>query len=348
MPEKLRQMSAAARWSGSLGAPAVGRRRSWRAWPALLPTTLLLLAPLRLDAAIPAGERQVLINLYNATNGGGWASNANWCSGACPAFGAHTFNAGGTECTWYGITCDSGQAHVVAIGLQANRLQGTLPDISALGALQYFNVSSNTLGGALPALGALSQLQTFYAGYNQLTGMIPGLGGLSNLGDFAVPHNQLTGSIPSLAGLTNLYSLVVAANQLSGSMPSLAGPIALRDVDVSNNLLTGSLPSLPGLGTLLRFSAGHNRFSGAIPSLPPNLFTIDIGSNQLSGTVPAAPARLYTPVAYAPSVICPNALSLSPGGNDAGWNTASGFVPWWATPFPGNLCDDLFQSAFDP
>src|SRR5678816_1437485 len=117
-------------------------------------------------AAIPAGERQVLVNLYIATNGSSWIDSTNWCTGACPASGVPTFNSAGSECTWYGITCDSSQAHVIAVALSSNNLSGTLPSIGGLSKLAYFTVVSNGLGGALPTLGTLADLQTFYAGYN--------------------------------------------------------------------------------------------------------------------------------------------------------------------------------------
>jgi len=52
------------------------------------------------QAVIPASERQVLIDLYNSTNGANWTNNTGW------------LGAVGTECSWYGITCDSTQSHV--------------------------------------------------------------------------------------------------------------------------------------------------------------------------------------------------------------------------------------------
>ena len=157
-------------------------------------------------ATIPAAERLVLVNIYNSTHGGSWTHNTNWCSGTCPLAGTPTFNAVGSECSWYGIGCDANQAHVVAVELAHNNLVGTLPALGGLTSLQYFSVVANVLTGSIPSLGGLTQLQTFYADSNQLSGAIPGLSGLTSLGDFSVRHNQLTGSIPALSGLTNLYS----------------------------------------------------------------------------------------------------------------------------------------------
>jgi hypothetical protein len=300
-------------------------------------------------AAIPSGERQVLISLYNATHGGGWKSNANWCSGACPVSGTSTFNTSGTECNWYGIECDDANTHVIAIGLSYNNLSGTLPSLSALASLQSVAIAANQLTGSIPPLGSLAQLQTFYADDNRFSGSIANLAGLSRLGDFSVRHNQLTGSIPSLSGLTNLYSFGAAGNQLTGTIPSLTGLSALREFDVGDNQLTGGIPSLAGLGNLVRLSVNRNRLTGAIPDVSglPALHNLNAGFNQLTGPVPAAPASLYTPLAFSLSKLCPNPLSTSPSANDAGWNAATGFTSWWATPYPSNRCDDLFVGKFD-
>lgn len=76
------------------------------------------------QAAIPASERAVLTDLYASTNGAGWINNAGWGGAA------------GTECTWYGVTCDNTQSNVTSISLDGNKLVGTLPAISGLTALQ--------------------------------------------------------------------------------------------------------------------------------------------------------------------------------------------------------------------
>jgi hypothetical protein len=298
-------------------------------------------------AAIPAGERQVLINLYNSTHGGAWNNNANWCSAACPGSGTPAFAAAGTECNWYGIGCDDAKAHVVAIALPANNLSGPLPDISGLAGLKYFNVAANQLTGSIPALAALSQLQTFYVAHNNLGGSIPALGALGNLGDIALQDNRLTGALPSLAGLTHLYRFTAAGNLLSGAIPSLSGLSALREFDVGDNQLDGSMPGVSALPTLLRLSLDRNRLSGTIPALPATLYTLQIGYNRIGGAVPAAPARLHTPLAFVPSELCPNPLTTTPGANDAGWNAATGFSPWWANPSADNRCDSLFDASFD-
>src|SRR5262252_9192322 len=87
-------------------------------------------------AAIPASQRAVLLILYTSTNGGNWTTRTNWNGSA------------GTECTWFGVTCDSTGSTVTGINLSQNNLTGTLPSLSGLTNLQQFVVASNQLTGA--------------------------------------------------------------------------------------------------------------------------------------------------------------------------------------------------------
>ncbi len=210
-----------------------------------------------IHAAIPASERTVLTNLYSSTNGASWTTRTNWNA------------AFGTECTWFGVSCDAAKEHVVAITLAANKLSGSLP-----------------------ALSALTSLQTFSAPANQLTGAIPSLAGLAALTLFDVSNNQLSGSIPSLAGLSNLFTLAVSGNQLTGSIPSFSGLARLAYFYADNNKLTGPIPaslSDPTSGPNY-FSASNNQLSGPIPSLAQsNINELHVANNLLSGPVPLPP-----------------------------------------------------------
>ena len=137
------------------------------------------------QAAIPASQRTVLTNLYSATNGASWTNQTNW-NGAV-----------GTECTWFGISCDATQSNVVAINLFQNNLAGTLPALSGLPALQAFNAYNNQLSGPIPALSGLTALKNFNANNSvQLNGSIPSLSGLTALQSFGAGNNKLTVSIP--------------------------------------------------------------------------------------------------------------------------------------------------------
>lgn len=261
------------------------------------------------NAGIPAAEREVLLNLYTGTNGAGWKVHTNWNGAA------------GTECAWFGVTCDSPQEHVVNIELPGNNLSGSLPALTALSSLETVDVSTNQLSGGIPPLIDLTNLQNFYAYDNQLSGNIPPLAGLTQLGYFYVYGNQLTGPIPALTDMPTLCHFNVGDNQLTGGIPGLAQLTALVVFNVKNNQLDGILPPLAGLS---------------------NLSLFNVGGNRLTGTVPNAP----NPSSLAPggSGLCPNQLSIS-GGEP--WDAATGYSPWWAAPHSSNLCDDVFSGDFE-
>ncbi len=204
-----------------------------------------LCASLTAQAAIPTTERQVLLNLYTNTNGGTWTDHTGWNGDP------------GTECTWYGITCDGAGGHVTEI-----------------------NLSSNNLDGSLPSLAGLANLSIFWVYSNQLTGPIPSLAGLTNLRWFSAYSNHLTGPIPSLAGLANLFSFEVSGNQLTGPIPSLAGLANLTHFHVEHNQLTGPIPPLAGLASLSRFYVFANQLRGPMPSVPsPSM--LQVGGSKL-------------------------------------------------------------------
>lgn len=250
--------------------------------------------------AIPTAERDFLTALYANTNGASWNNRTNWNGAA------------GTECTWFGITCNLGNANVTRINLSGNNLVGTLPaTLNNLTLLEVFQASNNALSGQIPSFSGLSNLFSVslstnalsgpipsFAGLtalssvglhnNQLTGSMPTLTGSPQLSFLSAYNNQLTGSIPSLTGLTNLQYFYVDRNQFTGAIPSLAGLVKLEVFYVQDNLLTGSLPSLSELSLLLSFSAYNNQLTGAIPAFTnqTSLQNYDISGNQLSGTVP--------------------------------------------------------------
>ncbi len=291
--------------------------RSWRAlfiWTfgSFLVVGLLLPAA---AGAISSAERAALLELYTSTDGANWVNNTGWGGG------------GGTECDWYGVTCDAARATVTQLVLRQNDLHGTLPTAlgdlagltkldlydnsnsgtdrylsgtipSTLGnltTLQILDLSSGALTGTIPtALGNLSQLDSLYLSGNQLSGSIPvELGNLADLGSLRLYNNQLSGSIPAeLGNLTKLDSLYLSSNQLSGSIPAELGNLTdLGLLDLCRNQLTGSIPAeLGNLVDLSTLSLGSNQLTGSIPAELGNL--VDLGSlflynNQLSGSIPS-------------------------------------------------------------
>jgi hypothetical protein len=246
-------------------------------------------------AALPASERQVLLNLYASAGGASWIQSYGWASGD-----AGTECGNNTTAPWFGVICNAADTHVIGIYLVQNNLAGTLPSLAALAQLQSFNVANNnscsgtpttqcSLGGAIPDLSALTQLQSLSLDGNGFGGSIPSLATLTDLQGIDLSSNQLTGSIPALDGLTHLRGFNVAGNQLSGSIPALASLSALQMFDSDHNGLTGSIPSLRGLANLQTFYAFANQLSGSIPTLTGlnALQFFNVSNNQLTGAIPA-------------------------------------------------------------
>ena len=228
-----------------------------------------------------ATDRDVLIALYNATNGANWINRTNWLSD-------------NDLSTWYGVKASNDR--VTSLNLEQNNLEGRIP--AALGELSDINtlmLAWNQLSGsAPPELGNLSNLNHLTLSYNQLTGSIPPeLGKLSNLTLLHFSDNKLSGPIPpELGNLSNLNHLYLQMNHtLSGPIPPELGNLSnLEVLFLSENQLSGPIPSelgnLVNLGTLW---IGINKLSGPIPSELGNLVNLtrlNLGTNQLSGPLP--------------------------------------------------------------
>ena len=145
----------------------------------------LALGALALPAAanIPLTERQVLLGLFNGTDGQNWTNKTGW-GAPIP----------GDECSWFGVTCSAGDANVIEIKLSGNRLNGSLPsNLKDLTQLNVFDVFSNNLTGTLPELPA--NLKELRVGANELSGPIPALP--ASLLVLSAGGNELSGSIPN-------------------------------------------------------------------------------------------------------------------------------------------------------
>lgn len=179
-------------------------------------------------------DRDVLIALYDATNGDNWTNNTNWCT-----------NAPLSE--WYGVTLDYSQERVQYIHLFYNNLVGSIPEeIGNLTELYTLDLSGNTLTGEIPSsIGNMHILGYLYLNNNQLTGSIPQeIGNLSDLRACYIYENQLMGNIPSEFGnLINLEYCYLFGNQLTGEVPeTLSRLTKLQAMDFSDNMLGGDVP----------------------------------------------------------------------------------------------------------
>ena len=319
---------------------ALLRAQSWsRRFGIVLCALFALLVWLPAAAAIPSSERAVLVDLYNQTNGAGWTKNTGWNGPV------------GTECSWYGVTCDDAQTHVIAVGLDdgdlGNHLVGTLPSIAALTKLQSFHVNGprsscgtgrdrdseyqGHLTGTLPDLSGLQDLEYFAAQNNHFTGTIPVLAGLTKLTRFYVGINDLTGEIPRFEGLSKLTFFYACRNQLTGTIPDFGSTPKMQEFRISFNQLTGTIPDWSQLSNLDSADLDHNQLSGAIPPLPAKalLYDIDVSHNRLTGILPAFP--IYGP--YATFNVSFNLLSGDLPAAPQGTNGRRGYA----------LCPHLFN-----
>ena len=226
-------------------------------------------APVPADATAPPAasgsvetDREPLVALYNATDGGNWNESANWLSDAPLG-------------EWEGVTTD-GDGRVTKLGLIFNNLRGEIPaELGTLSKLEVLHLSQNRLSGEIPAeLGSLSNLEVLNLGtnYDDLSGEIPAeLGSLSNLERLLLGGNDLSGEIPAeLGSLSNLTWLSLRDNDLSGEIPAELGSLSnLVDLNLYNNALSGEIPaelgSLSNL-TSLSLGGGYNDLSGCVPS----------------------------------------------------------------------------------
>lgn len=255
--------------------------RSWTR-PALAALLLCALAvPVR--AAVPASERSALTNFYKATGGTKWAARAGWGGKV------------GTECSWYGVTCNTAQTSVIGLALNDNGLKGSLPAaLTKLPGLQTLELEDNSLSGALPKdLGRLANLRTLRLGLNLFSGALPKeLGNLARLEILSLPFNKISGGLPpDLGRLASLRLLDLSQNAITGAIPPQLGDLrSLMFLDLSANRLTGGIPvELGRLTSLTAMFLGPNQLSGPIPRTLGSLRNLEqliLAGNQLTGRIP--------------------------------------------------------------
>ncbi len=174
-------------------------------------------------AQVNKQEKQVLLDLYIATNGLEW--NKQW-------------NVEQPVETWYGVTVDNNK--VTGINLLFNNLNGTLPaSLGQLKNLKKLELSFNPISGTIPSeLGNLEKLEVLAINGTAISGTIPeSLGRLSNLKQLHLSSNQLSGMVPeSLGKLRKIEVFNVFDNDLYGALPQeLASCPNLKQLMVAEN-----------------------------------------------------------------------------------------------------------------
>jgi hypothetical protein len=278
---------------------------------------------------IPAVERDALIALYNSSDGDNWNNNNGWKT---PPLASDGFAMPGTECAWFGVTCDEGNTTVTRLDLTMNHLVGEIPtELSNLHNLMVLNLSRNSLTGHLPPeIGSLSNLTHLYLDSTNIDGTIPPeLGNLSNLTFLELGWSQYTGTIPpELGNLTNLLHLRLAQNKLTGNIPAELGNLSnLQGIRIYGNLLSGEISeNLANLTNLdpNNTDIGYNALFTSSAALQSLLNTKD---PDWDSTQTIAPTNISA-VAISESEIevswTPIAYTADSGGYQAFYSTTSG------------------------
>lgn len=204
-------------------------------------------------------DRDVLVTLYEATDGDNWLENRNWLSNRPIG-------------DWYGVSVDD-SGRVIGLYLSENEMSGTIPpELGYLTKLEELDLAKNQLRGTIPPeLGNLPKLTLLYLYSNQLSGSIPvELGSFSKLEQLVLSWNRLDGTIPlALSKLSELEMLVLSGNRLSGTIPSELGNLTkLKFLALHVNRLTGRIP--PQLNTLSGLEwlfLADNRLTGCVPEV---------------------------------------------------------------------------------
>lgn len=212
----------------------------------------------------PTDERDILISLYNSTNGDGWSAANDWLTGdPC-------------QQSWYGVYCEEFFEE---------------DDMGPLLRVTQLQLSLNNLVGTIPGdLGNIANLFSVDLQDNQISGTIPAaLGDLPDLGILQLNDNNLTGSIPAELGNNDLGILDLNGNSLSGAIPAeLGNPNSLADLNLSSNMLSGPIPaSLGDLDYLSDLDLRWNKLHTPDSALDTFLDARQVGGDwSLTQTVP--------------------------------------------------------------
>jgi len=267
------------------------------------------------------GDEQVLLDLYNSTNGDNWHDKTGWSS--------HSISLE-DEIAGVTVAMRDGELRVTAIDMQkvttnskgetlGNNLTGALP--SSLGNLKYvekLNVKQNRLSGKLPPeIGNMTRLKRLSLAGQQCeidldnteewylasqTGTCNTVGGGRRLEE----TNKFSGPLPSAWGnLESIELIEVRRQYLTGTLPESWGNLStLRGLFIGNSkgsgpdLIGGEIPdSWGGMVSMQWFSLpnyhGNARFKGSFPQSAQdnwsNLNHVNITTNEFEGPVPVFP-----------------------------------------------------------
>ena len=107
-------------------------------------------------AGVPLSEYEALVEIYNNTNGTGWANSENWLD---------TINHSVNE--WYGITVENN--HVTGFMMPNNNLSKIPVSLNDFPELSTINLSDGNFSGNIPDFGNLTKLNALNLSGNKFT-----------------------------------------------------------------------------------------------------------------------------------------------------------------------------------
>ena len=207
----------------------------------------------------PNYEREILVNLYNATDGDNWklSFETNWCSDK-------PLNE------WYGIeTNDAG--NVISIDLSHCGLTG-VADLRGLTHLQDVDLEWNELTAL--DLSGLTNLKRLVCGHNQLTNL--DIADLTNLKQLSCEDNLLAEL--NVSRLTNLEILSCSENNLEAL--DVKNLIKLTSLECRSNPLSNL--DVSNLTNLTSLNCFDNKLSNIDISNLTNLTSFQCSGNELT------------------------------------------------------------------
>lgn len=228
-------------------------------------------------------EKEILVKLYTACNGGEWKTSTNW-------------NSDVDICDWHGVGCKDG--HVILINLGSNNLSGTPPpELFDLPKLEILWLNSNPLQFSFGHISRATNLMDLRVDETSLT-TLAGVGAAVYLTSLHVGFNSIGGQFPpELLQLSNIRTLSMNNCYFTGTIPDMSSMEFLRTLRLGNNKFSGTVPSFDGMHILNTLDLSNNELEGSIPEdfvvrigirLDPE---IDLSNNKITGTVPSSLAR---------------------------------------------------------
>ena len=241
----------------------------------------------------PNQEREVLLDIYEATNGKQWYETTAW-------------NSSTSHCDWYGITCHN-NTYVKTIVLAYNNLDGSLPsNLWKIRNLMALCTPGNPrLRGRIGdfLFGNMSKLLTVVLNAASISGDIPqDIAKLSYLQNFlgcTMHGDGFTGRLPDdIGNMTKLRLLCLGGNRLKGQIPrSISRLNKLYYLDLRNTpgMMHGHLSDLFSISSLTLLSVSGVKLIGEMPPmLPANLVSLVLPGNSISGKFPQTIPEIKT------------------------------------------------------